>query len=52
MNIVYLVPCFGLLALLFTAVKSSWVSRQDAGNDKMKEIAQHIAEGAMAFLKA
>lgn len=52
MNIVYLVPCFGLLALLYTAVKSSWVTRQDAGNDKMKEIAQHIAEGAMAFLKA
>jgi K(+)-stimulated pyrophosphate-energized sodium pump len=52
MNIVYLVPCFGLLALLFTAVKSSWVTKQDAGNEKMKEIAQHIAEGAMAFLKS
>ncbi|QHS60053.1 sodium-translocating pyrophosphatase [Chitinophaga agri] len=52
MNIVYLVPCFGLLALLFTAIRSSWVSRQDAGNEKMKEIAQYIAEGAMAFLKA
>ncbi len=52
MNIVYLVPCFGLLALLFTAIRSSWVSRQDAGNEKMQEIAQHIAEGAMAFLKA
>ncbi|RBL89253.1 sodium-translocating pyrophosphatase [Chitinophaga flava] len=52
MNIVFLVPCFGLLALLFTAIRSSWVARQDAGNEKMKEIAQHIAEGAMAFLKA
>ncbi|SDH15283.1 sodium-translocating pyrophosphatase [Chitinophaga filiformis] len=52
MNIVYLVPCFGLLALLFTAIRSSWVSRQEAGNEKMKEIAAHIAEGAMAFLKA
>lgn len=52
MNIVYLVPCFGLLALLFTAIRSSWVSRQDAGNEKMQEIARHIAEGAMAFLKA
>ncbi len=52
MNIVYLVPCFGLLALLFTAIRSSWVSRQDAGNEKMQEIAKHIAEGAMAFLKA
>jgi K(+)-stimulated pyrophosphate-energized sodium pump len=52
MNIVYLVPCFGLLALLFTAIRSAWVSRQDPGNEKMKEIAQYIAEGAMAFLKA
>ncbi|MBV7529382.1 sodium-translocating pyrophosphatase [Chitinophaga sp. sic0106] len=52
MNIVYLVPCFGLLALLFTAFRSAWVSRQDAGNEKMMEIAAHIAKGAMAFLKA
>ncbi|MFB6453693.1 sodium-translocating pyrophosphatase [Chitinophaga sp. Hz27] len=52
MSIVYLVPCFGLLALLYTAFRSAWVTRQDAGNDRMKEIAQHIAEGAMAFLKA
>lgn len=52
MNIVYLVPCFGLLALLFTAIRSAWVSRQDAGNEKMQEIARYIAEGAMAFLKA
>ncbi len=52
MEMFYLVPCFGLLALLFTVIKSSWVSKQDAGTDRMKEIAKHIAEGAMAFLKA
>ncbi|MET6996241.1 sodium-translocating pyrophosphatase [Chitinophaga defluvii] len=52
MSIVYLVPCFGLIALLFTAVRSAWVSRQDAGNERMTEIARYIAEGAMAFLKA
>jgi K(+)-stimulated pyrophosphate-energized sodium pump len=52
MNILYLVPAFGILALLYTMVKSAWVVRQDAGNDKMKEIAKHIADGAMAFLKA
>ncbi|HEU4551533.1 MAG TPA: sodium-translocating pyrophosphatase [Chitinophaga sp.] len=52
MSIVYLVPCFGLIALLFTAVRSAWVVRQDAGNERMAEIAKHIAEGAMAFLKA
>lgn len=48
----YLVPCFGILALLYTVIKSSWVGKQDAGNDRMKEIAKYIAEGAMAFLKA
>lgn len=52
MSIVYLVPCFGLIALLFTALRSAWVVRQDAGNERMTEIARHIAEGAMAFLKA
>ena len=51
-SIFYLVPAFGILALLYTAVKGSWVSKQDAGNDRMKEIAKYIAEGAMAFLKA
>lgn len=48
----YLVPAFGVLALLYTMIKSSWVSKQDAGNDRMQEIARYIAEGAMAFLKA
>jgi K(+)-stimulated pyrophosphate-energized sodium pump len=48
----YLVPAFGVLALLYTFVKSAWVSKQDAGNERMQEIAKYIAEGAMAFLKA
>lgn len=52
MSIVYIVPFFGLIALLYTAVKSAWVSRQDAGNARMQEIAKYIADGAMAFLKA
>ncbi|MGN6568416.1 MAG: sodium-translocating pyrophosphatase [Flavipsychrobacter sp.] len=52
MNILYLVPCFGIIALLFTMGKSAWVSKQDAGTDRMKEIAKYIAEGAMAFLRA
>ncbi len=52
MTLFYLVPGFGLLALLYTFGKSAWVGKQDAGNDRMKEIAKYIAEGAMAFLKA
>ncbi len=34
------------------AVKSAWVSKQDAGDAKMQELAGYIADGAMAFLKA
>ena len=52
MGLFYLVPAFGILALLYTMIKGSWVSKQDAGNDRMKEISKYIAEGAMAFLKA
>ncbi|MGZ5242283.1 MAG: sodium-translocating pyrophosphatase [Bacteroidia bacterium] len=51
-NIVYLVPALGILALIYTAIQSAWVSKQDAGDDKMKELAGYIADGAMAFLKA
>ncbi|GAA4303619.1 sodium-translocating pyrophosphatase [Nibribacter koreensis] len=51
-TILYAIPAFGLLALLYTAVKSAWVSKQDAGNEHMSTIARYIAEGAMAFLKA
>ncbi len=49
---VYLVPIMGLIGLLYTFIKFNWVSRQDAGTDRMKEISQYISEGAMAFLKA
>lgn len=51
-NLFYAVPAMGLLGLLYTFVKYSWVSKQDAGDEKMKNISNHIAEGAMAFLKA
>jgi len=51
-TIFYVIPLFGILALLFTFFKSIWVNKQDAGSDKMKKIAGHISEGAMAFLKA
>ena len=50
--IVYVIPAFGLLGLLFTAIRSAWVSKQDAGDQNMQELATYIANGAMAFLKA
>jgi Na+/H+-translocating membrane pyrophosphatase len=37
-QIVYLVPAFGIVGLLYTAWKFNWVSKQDAGNEKMQEL--------------
>jgi K(+)-stimulated pyrophosphate-energized sodium pump len=48
----HIVPLFGVLALIYTVWKSSWISKKDPGNEKMQKIASHISEGAMAFLKA
>ncbi len=48
----YLVPALGVVGLIYTFIKFNWVSRQDAGSDRMKEISNYIAEGAMAFLRA
>ena len=50
--IFHIIPLFGVLALLYTFWRSRWISKQDAGTEKMQVIAGHIAEGAMAFLKA
>lgn len=51
-SLLYLIPITGVLGLLYTFYRSSWVAKQDPGNEKMQKIAGHIAEGAMAFLKA
>src|ERR1700676_1509000 len=40
----------GLLALLFAVYLIFWVVRQPQGNDRMKEIAKAIQEGAQAYL--
>jgi K(+)-stimulated pyrophosphate-energized sodium pump len=50
--IFHIIPLFGVLALLYTFWRSRWISKQDPGDEKMQIIAGHIAEGAMAFLKA
>jgi len=41
-----------ILGLAYMLIKKSWVMKQDAGDGKMKEISDHIYEGALAFLNA
>ncbi|QKJ30837.1 sodium-translocating pyrophosphatase [Mucilaginibacter mali] len=50
--LIYLIPVFGLIGILFMISKSLWVSKQDAGDKNMSELAGYIADGAMAFLRA
>jgi K(+)-stimulated pyrophosphate-energized sodium pump len=51
-HLIYLLPVLGLVGLAYRTFLASWVTKQDAGDAKMTAIAAHIAEGAMAFLKA
>jgi K(+)-stimulated pyrophosphate-energized sodium pump len=50
--LIYLISVFGVLGLLYTVWKSSWVSKQEVGTERMARIAKAISEGAMAFLRA
>ncbi len=51
-NVIYLAPALGVVGLIVMAVKSAWIGKQDAGDKTMQELAGHIADGAMAFLRA
>src|SRR3954452_23189554 len=51
-KLIYTVPAMGIIGLLYTFIKFNWVSKQDPGNARMKEISRYIQEGAMAFLRA
>ena len=50
MTVVWSALGAGLLALLYALWKSSWINRQDAGTERMREIGAAVREGAMAFL--
>ncbi|MEQ8324711.1 MAG: sodium-translocating pyrophosphatase [Vicingaceae bacterium] len=51
-SIAFLVPALGLVGLVVMALKSIWVNKQDAGDEKMVALSEHIHAGAMAFLRA
>jgi len=51
-SIIYLVPAFGVVGLLYTAWRFSWVTKQPAGTENMQKLSGYIADGAIAFLKA
>ena len=50
-NFIYLIPISGVTAMIFALWKSSWISKQDPGNEKMQDIGLAIREGATAFIK-
>ena len=51
-SLIFLAPALAVVALLFAVYKIAFVSKQDAGTDRMKEISASINEGAKAFLFA
>jgi K(+)-stimulated pyrophosphate-energized sodium pump len=51
-NLINIIPIFGGIGILVMLFQSAWVTRQDAGDKTMSELAGYIADGAMAFLKA
>ncbi|MCK5704903.1 MAG: sodium-translocating pyrophosphatase [Cyclobacteriaceae bacterium] len=51
-SIMFFFPAMGVIALLYVLWRSIWVAKLDVGTEKMAKIADHIAKGSMAFLKA
>ncbi len=50
--IIYFILAFSVIGFLFMFWKTSWVTKQEVGTERMATIAQHISQGAMAFLRA
>ena len=51
-ELMYYIPLMGVVGLVVMIGKAMWVSKQDAGDANMQELAGYIARGASAFLKA
>lgn len=48
---IYLSLGAAAIGLLYAAWRAAWIDRQNAGTDRMQEIAGFVREGAMAFLR-
>ena len=48
---IYMPIALAIIGLIYMSVKQSWVMKQDAGDGKMKEISDHIYEGALYNLQ-
>jgi K(+)-stimulated pyrophosphate-energized sodium pump len=51
-QVLYLVAALAVFGLVVMMFKAKWVNAQESGSDRMSEIAGHIRDGALAFLKA
>ena len=49
---IYMPIIMSVLGLIYVFIRRSWVLKQDSGDGKLKEISDHIYEGALAFLNA
>ncbi len=47
----WIAPVLGVVGLAIAAMLYGWITKQSDGNDKMREIAKAIHDGAMTFLK-
>jgi len=50
-NLTIYAPILGIIGLLVAGVLYAYVVKQPVGTDKMRELAEAISSGAMAFLK-
>ncbi len=50
-SIIYFIPLLGLIALFYSFIKQTWITKQSTGTEQMTKISKHIRDGAIAFLK-
>jgi K(+)-stimulated pyrophosphate-energized sodium pump len=48
--VVYVALLCGGAGVAYSLITAGWVFKQDAGNERMREISGYVAEGAMAYL--